>query len=59
MLNGIDVTACQEGDVVDVSDQEAQLLIAEGWASPLIAERTIAHDRPPRREKKTREKKSR
>jgi hypothetical protein len=36
-LDGIDVSAYQNGDVVDVTRQEAELLIAEGWASPVGA----------------------
>jgi hypothetical protein len=42
-LDGVDVRNRQIGDVLDLSPQEAQLLIAERWAVP---ERRIA-DRPP------------
>src|SRR4051794_4026656 len=31
-LDGIDVSACQEGDTLEVSAHDAELLIAEGWA---------------------------
>ena len=46
VLNGIDLTACHEGDVMEMSNQDARVLIAEGWAVPLVKERPIAHDRP-------------
>jgi hypothetical protein len=31
-LDGVDVSACAVGDVLEVSPAQAQLLIAEGWA---------------------------
>ena len=31
-LDGIDVTACNQGDVIDLPRREAELLIAERWA---------------------------
>jgi len=46
VLNGIDLTACNEGDVMEIGNQNARLLIAEGWAVPLTKERPMAHDRP-------------
>jgi hypothetical protein len=54
VLNGIDLTVCHEGDVIDVRDEDARLLIAEGWAVPLMKERPIAHDRPRKPRSKTR-----
>lgn len=55
VLNGIDLTACHEGDVIEMRDQDARVLIAEGWAVPLIEERPTADDRPrPPRSKKRR-----
>lgn len=35
VVNGIDISAYAEGDVIDVSSADAQLLIAERWAEPL------------------------
>jgi hypothetical protein len=32
-LDGIDLTRHRTGDVVDLPDRDAQLLLAEGWAS--------------------------
>jgi hypothetical protein len=54
VLNGIDLTVCHEGNVIDVRDEDARLLIAEGWAVPLMKERPIAHDRPRKPRSKTR-----
>lgn len=31
-LDGIDVSACRVGDVIDLPDQEAAVLIKENWA---------------------------
>lgn len=36
-LNGIDLTNVSVGDVVDVTDRQASLLIAEGWAQPVAS----------------------
>ena len=33
-LDGVDLTGCREGDALDLSHYEAQLLIAERWAIP-------------------------
>jgi len=33
-LDGIDVTDCEVGDLIDLSPAEAILLVAEGWAAP-------------------------
>jgi hypothetical protein len=32
-LDGIDVTACKEGDWLDLSPADAMLLFAEGWVA--------------------------
>jgi hypothetical protein len=36
-LDGIDLSTCREGEVVDLPRIEAQLLIAECWAVPFYA----------------------
>ena len=54
ILNGVDLTACKEGQVMEIGDTEARLLIAEGWASLVAVERTTAHERPRRRTARTR-----
>lgn len=38
-LNGIDLKKVRVGEVVDVSNSEASMLIAEGWAEPLTTKR--------------------
>jgi hypothetical protein len=32
-MDGVDISHCSVGDVIDVSPHDAALLIAEGWAS--------------------------
>jgi len=34
VLNGVDVSTLREGDVIDLVDPAAQMLIAEHWAEP-------------------------
>jgi hypothetical protein len=34
-LDGIDLSDCQVGDVIEVPEPHANLLIAEGWALPV------------------------
>jgi hypothetical protein len=46
VLNGIDLTAYREGDVMEMRDEDARLLIAEGWVVPLMTESPTADDRP-------------
>lgn len=52
-LNGIDVSANNVGDVLDMHPLEAELLIAEGWAVPEFAERS-ARDRRSGRDRRQR-----
>jgi hypothetical protein len=57
-LNGIDLRAMRVGEVVDLTDPLAQMLIAERWAeeiAPLGAKDT-ADDRPPRRARRASKK---
>jgi hypothetical protein len=35
VLNGIDLSHCAEGGVIELSDREARLLMAEKWAEPV------------------------
>jgi hypothetical protein len=32
LVNGIDLSHCVEGDVIDLSERDARMLIQEGWA---------------------------
>jgi hypothetical protein len=34
-MDGVDVSQCAEGDVIELPRQRAELLIAEGWAEPM------------------------
>jgi hypothetical protein len=47
MLNGIDLSKCHAGEDIDLSPRDAELLIKEGWASPI----DTADDREPHRPK--------
>jgi hypothetical protein len=52
LLNGIDLSHAHQGDTLDLSDRDAQMLVAEGWAE--LAESMVrdrASDRPPRARK--------
>jgi hypothetical protein len=35
VVNGIDLTHCEEGDIIEISEREARLLLAERWAEPV------------------------
>lgn len=39
VINGIDLTNLCVGEVLDLKDRDASMLIAEGWAEPAIAVR--------------------
>lgn len=34
VIDGVDLSRCAAGDLIGVTDPEARLLIAEGWAKP-------------------------
>jgi len=45
-LDGIDVSGVAEGDVLDLSQRNAELLVAEGWARPLRVQlRELRHSK--------------
>ena len=50
IINGIDLSHVRAGEEIEVSPREAELLVAEGWASLI----DTAHDRPDRRTRKRR-----
>lgn len=68
MVNGIDLSHCVEGDVIELTEREARLLMAEGWAEEILVEepvtcrpvrrrgaaRAVAADRPLRRKRRGR-----
>jgi hypothetical protein len=47
VLNGVDVSTIQEGQEIDLSEREAEILIAAGWATPNHPAPTVAHEKPP------------
>ena len=42
LINGIDLSNVREGDTIDLSPHDADMLVAEGWA---VLERHRAHER--------------
>jgi hypothetical protein len=62
IVNGLDISHCQEGDVIEVPTHHARMLISEGWAEDAPADaatscapvwrpdaRAVAAERPLRR----------
>jgi hypothetical protein len=33
-VDGVDLSRCREGDMIDLTEREAQLIVAEQWAVP-------------------------
>jgi hypothetical protein len=33
-VDGVDLSRCREGDVIDLTERQAQLIVAERWAVP-------------------------
>lgn len=48
VLNGVDLTHCRVGNVLDVELSTAQMLVAEEWAEPVEPNRDSAVNRSPR-----------
>lgn len=42
ILNGVDVSGLQIGDVIELPDSAARMMIAEGWAAP-ATEPVVTH----------------
>ena len=38
VLDGVDVSRCAEGDVIELPEQLADLLVAEGWAEQVASD---------------------
>jgi hypothetical protein len=51
-INGIDLSHATTGDELELSARDAEMLIAEGWATPVTAA-MVADDREPRRSRRT------
>ena len=56
-INGIDLSHAATGDELELSARDAEMLIAEGWATPITG-RAFANDREPRRSRRPRRPKS-
>ena len=56
-INGIDLTAANTGDEIELSARDAQMLIAEGWAAPITSGVSVADDREPTRSRRSRPRK--
>jgi hypothetical protein len=48
-LNGLDLRPFTVGEVLDLEDSFARMLISEGWAEMHTGERALADDRPRRK----------
>ena len=46
MIDGIDLSLCEVGDVMELSDREGRILIAEGWAVRAHDRRTTTAEQP-------------
>jgi len=44
-IDGIDLTSSRVGDLLDLSQHDAEILVAEGWASAVPSERKGDHRR--------------
>ena len=62
VVNGLDISHCNEGDAIELPSHHARMMIAEGWAEEVSAnvtptcqpvwrhnDRAVAADRPTRR----------
>jgi hypothetical protein len=45
IVNGLDLSHCDEGDVIDVADRDGRMLLAERWAE-LVAETDVVSSFP-------------
>jgi hypothetical protein len=48
-VNGVDLTHCRVGNILDVHPSVGQMLVAEEWAEPVEQKRDTAADLSPRR----------
>ena len=42
VVDGIDLSHCQEGDIIDVHPRDGEMLIAEGWAQLVPQDETVS-----------------
>jgi hypothetical protein len=43
IMNGVDVSQVHVGDVIEVSDDRAEALVASGWAEPVLPDTPLTH----------------
>ena len=54
IINGIDLSRARAGEDIELTTRDAQLLIAEGWATPAAE----ARDQAPRQSRRVRKQQS-
>ena len=42
VVDGVDLSHFDEGDVIELSEADGQLLLAEGWAEPVPKEERVS-----------------
>lgn len=42
IVNGLDLSHCEEGDVIAVTDRDGKMLLAEGWAEQAPADEPVS-----------------
>lgn len=59
LINGIDLSRAHTGETLDLSQREAEILLAEGWAEYVGATQPLAqaHEVPPKKTRWRRSKK--
>jgi hypothetical protein len=61
LINGIDLSKAHTGETLDLSQREAEILMAEGWAEAEYTggaqPRERAHEVPPKKSRRRRSKK--
>ena len=58
LINGIDLSKAHEGETLDLSEREARLLMAEGWADDGGTQPREKADEPARKRRWRRSKKT-
>ena len=44
ILNGVDLSHCAEGDVLQMSERDGSMLLAEGWAERVADDELVSGD---------------
>jgi hypothetical protein len=61
LINGLDLSKAHTGETLDLSQRDAEMLMAEGWAeyAGAVQPRETAHEVPPKKNSQTRAPKKR